>query len=90
MNRCGNAFGGSEEDAGGDVPGEEKVLDVVYNHNLTPTSFSKQEFMAYIKEFLKKLKAHLTEKGSVRVDPFQKGAQEFVKSMIPQFDEYEL
>ena len=89
--RCGNAFGGSEEDAGGDVPGEEKVLDVVYNHNLTQTTFSKPEFMAYIKEFLKKLKANLTERGLTdRVDAFMKGAQEFVKFIVGKFDEVEL
>lgn len=88
--RCGNAFGGTEEEAG-DAPGEEKVLDVVYNHNLTSTSFSKPEFMAYIKGFLKKLKENLVERGLTdRVDGFMKGAQEFVKFIISKFDEVEL
>lgn len=79
----GNVFGGTEEEAAGDNPVEEKVLNVVYNHKLTPTSFSKPEFMAYIKEFLKKLKANLAERGLTdRVEPFIKGAQEFLKIIV--------
>jgi hypothetical protein len=47
--------------------------------------------MAYIKEFLKKLKANLTERGLTdRVDGFMKGAQEFVKFIVGKFDEVEL
>lgn len=47
--------------------------------------------MAYIKEFLKKLKGELAEKGKAdRVDAFMKGAQEFVKFIVSKFDEVEL
>merc|ERR1712222_194981 len=60
---CGNAFGGGE-DEGADDMAEEKVLDVEYNHNLIKTPFSKGDFMALIKPFLKNLKAHLTANGN--------------------------
>lgn len=88
---CGNAFGGEEE--GGEEgagAGGEKVLDVVHVSNLTSTTFSKAEFMAFIKNFLKNLKTYLEENGKQdRVQTFQKGAQEFIKQVVAKFDEYE-
>jgi hypothetical protein len=46
--------------------------------------------MALIKGFLKNLKAYLTENGKeARVEAFMKGAQEFVKSVVANFDQYE-
>ena len=86
---CGNAFGGNEEEAGGEAGAVEKVLDVQYNFNLVETSFSKADFMTYIKNFLKTLKAHLESTGKTdRVAAFQTGAQNFVKQVVSKFDEY--
>jgi hypothetical protein len=87
---CGNAFGGNDEDAeGGDGVAQEKVLDVVYNFNLTENPFSKQEFMAFIKNYLKNLKAYLEANGKAdRVDAFMKGAQEFIKFVVSKFDDF--
>lgn len=89
---CGNAFGGGEEEQGGDGDvAAEKVIDVVYNANLAETSFSKGDFMAYIKSFLKNLKTYLEENGKKdRVEGFQKGAQEFIKFVVSKFEEFEL
>ena len=89
---CGNAFGGGEEDTGPveDEPAE-KVIDVVYNSNLQPVHMSKKEFMAYIKEYFKKIVAYLESNGkSDRVDTFKKGATEFIKFIVPHYDEVEL
>jgi hypothetical protein len=89
---CGNAFGGDDEEGGDSGSGEpsEKVLDVPYNFNLVQTSFSKSEFMAFIKNFLKNVKAFLEANGKAdRVASFQAGAQEFVKFLIGKFDELE-
>jgi hypothetical protein len=89
---CGNAFGGGEDEeggAGGDS-GSEKVIDVAYNANLTTTSFSKADFMTFIKNYLKNLKTHLEENGRAdRVATFQAGAQNFIKAILPKFDELE-
>lgn len=86
---CGNAFGGEEEGGNEDGP-SEKVLDITFNFLLAQQHFSKPDFMAYIKPFLKNLKAHLDENGPEgRSDEFQKGAQEFVKFVISKFDEFE-
>jgi hypothetical protein len=90
---CGNAFGGEDEEGGDSGSGEgasEKVLDVPYNFNLVQTSFSKGEFVTFIKNFLKNLKTYLEENGKAdRVATFQAGAQEFVKFLISKFDELE-
>jgi hypothetical protein len=85
---CGNAFGGEEEGGSEEAP-TEKVLDVVFNFGLVETSFSKQEFMAFIKNYLKNLKAWLEANGKAdRTESFMKGAQEFVKKVVGNFDEY--
>lgn len=87
---CGNAFGGEEEEVGGAEEAGEKVLDVVYNGNLATTSFSKAEFMTFIKNYLKTLKGYLESNGkSDRVEVFMKGAQEFIKFVVSKFDEFE-
>ena len=87
---CGNAFGGNEDDGeGGDGVAQEKVLDVVYNFNLTENPMSKPEFMAFIKNYLKNLKAHLEGNGkAARTEDFMKGAQEFIKFVVSKFDDF--
>ena len=69
----------------------EMVLDVVANSELKQVNMSKKEFMAYIKDYFKKVIAYLEENGkSDRVDGFKKGAQEFIKFIVPKFDDIEL
>ena len=47
--------------------------------------------MAVIKPFLKNLKTHLAANGKEdRVEKFQKGAQDFIKGVVGNFDEWEL
>jgi hypothetical protein len=84
---CGNAFGGGEEETGDDA-NEEKVNNIQYNQGLTETQFSKGDFMTYMKDFLKKLKAHLEENNKDRVDGFMKGAQTFVKFVVSKFEDF--
>jgi len=89
---CGNAFGGGEPEEeqapAGDV---EMVLDVVANSELKQVNMSKKEFVAYIKDYFKKIVAYLEKNGkSDRVDSFKKGAQDFIKFIIPKYDEIEL
>jgi hypothetical protein len=87
---CGNAFGGGDEEEGEDQGGE-KVIDVAYNANLVETSFSKNDFMTYIKAYLGNLKTYLEENGrSDRVATFQKGAQAFIKFVISKFNDFQL
>ena len=89
---CGNAFGGGEEEQQqAPQEGVEMVLDVVQNGNLKQVNMSKKEFMAYIKDYFKKLIAYMEENGKKdRVEGFKKGAQAFIKFIIPHFDDIEL
>ena len=86
---CGNEFGGAQEeepDPNEDKP--EKVIDIVYNANLKEYTLSKKEFMAFIKEFFKKVVEYLEKNGkSDRVATFKKGATEFIKFIMPHFDD---
>ena len=67
------------------------VLDVIANSELKQVNMSKKEFMAYIKDYFKKIIAYLEENGKKdRVDGFKKGAQAFIKFIVPKFDDIEL
>ena len=91
---CGNAFGGGDAEeeqpaAGGE--GVEMVLDVVANSELKQVNMSKKEFMAFIKDYLKKVVTYLEENGKKdRVDGFKKGATDFIKFIAKNFDDVEL
>ena len=89
---CGNAFGGGEEEQQqAPQEGVEMVLDVVQNGNLKQVNMSKKEFMAYIKDYFKKIIAYLEENGKKdRVEGFKKGAQAFIKFIVPKYDDIEL
>ena len=79
------------ENQGGDDEPTENVNDVIYNANLQPVTMSKKEFMAYIKDFFKKVVTYLEEHDKKdRVDTFKKGATAFIKFIIPHFDDLEL
>ena len=91
---CGNEFGGGEAEEAQPVTsgeGVEMVLDVVGNSELKQVHMSKKEFMAYIKDYFKKIIAYLEENGKKdRIDGFKKGAQAFIKFIISKYDEIEL
>ena len=81
---------GEDNNAQGNEP-VEMVLDVVANSELKQVNMSKKEFMAYIKDYFKKVIAYLEKKKKKdRVDGFKKGAQAFIKFIVPKYDEIEL
>ena len=89
---CGDAFTKQEGEEEPSAPqGVEMVLDVVANSELKQVNMSKKEFMAYIKDYFKKLIAYMEENGKKdRVEGFKKGAQAFIKFIIPHFDDIEI
>ena len=89
---CGDAFTKQEGEEEPSAPqGVEVVLDVVANSELKQVNMSKKEFMAYIKDYFKKIIAYLEENGKKdRVDGFKKGAQAFIKFIVPKYDDIEL
>ncbi|XP_075396177.1 translationally-controlled tumor protein-like [Tenrec ecaudatus] len=65
----GNA---STEGTEGDGP-EHKVVtdvDIVMNHHLQETSFTKEAYKRYIKDYMKSLKGKLEERKPERMKPF--------------------
>jgi hypothetical protein len=81
----GNEFGGGGEDEAVDNT-SQRVNDIVSSFSLQETSFTKKEYVAVIKAYMQKLGKHLA--GSERVEIFKKGATEFVKWVVANFNEF--
>lgn len=79
---CGNEFGGGEEQAG-DEP-VEKVLNLEYGFGLTQYIFENfKDLMAYLKPFVGKVTAHLTESGNPdRAAAFKAAMNKFALDFI--------
>ncbi|XP_041663715.1 translationally-controlled tumor protein homolog [Cheilinus undulatus] len=60
--------------------------DIVLNHNLRETGFTKKSFMVFIKEYCKKLKAWLEVNDPDRVEAFQEGCKKEVKKIVDDYD----
>jgi hypothetical protein len=56
---------------------------------LATTTFDKKSYIAYVKSYMKKLKAKLQETHPERVEAFEKGAQAYVKKVIGSFKDWE-
>ncbi|XP_056145017.1 translationally-controlled tumor protein homolog isoform X1 [Lampris incognitus] len=64
-------------------------VDIVLNHKLQETAFTKQSYKTYIKEYMKLIKTTLEEKNPERVQPFVKGAPDEIKNIIANFANYQ-
>lgn len=63
----------------------------MHAHKLVETNFSKADFMAVIKPYLKKVVEKLKETGKPdRVPEFQKGATEMIKFIVSKYDEMQI
>uniref|UniRef100_A0A5F9CGA7 Translationally-controlled tumor protein n=1 Tax=Oryctolagus cuniculus TaxID=9986 RepID=A0A5F9CGA7_RABIT len=51
-------------------------VDIVMNHHLQETSFTKEAYKKYIKDYMKSIKGKLEEQRPERVKPFMTGAAE--------------
>jgi len=83
-------IGGNKSAEGGDEGTDDqsrKVLNIVHNHKLTETGFkNKKDYGLYIKDYVKRLQEKL--KDSPDLDKFKKGAEEFVRGVMKEFNEY--
>ena len=82
-----NADEDAEEGATGEA-GEanaEKVIDVVDNAQLVEQAFTKNEYMACIKGYMKKMADHLSKNAPEKLDAFKVDATNFVKKVIGSF-----
>ncbi|XP_066562753.1 translationally-controlled tumor protein homolog [Amia ocellicauda] len=64
-------------------------VDIVLNHKLQETGFTKDTFKAYIKDYMKAIKAKLEETKPERVKPFMAGAQEEIKRIMANVKNYQ-
>lgn len=79
----------AEEQDEGVEDGAISINNVVYSFRLQETSFDKKSYMTYIKGYMKKVKAYLSEKNPEAVEAFEKGATAYVKKVIANFKDYE-
>ncbi|XP_045143092.1 translationally-controlled tumor protein-like [Echinops telfairi] len=84
----GNA---SAEGPEGDGPESTVVtgVDIVMNHHLQETSFTKEAYKRYIKDYMKSIKGKLEERKPERVQPFMTGAAEQIKHILANFKKYQ-
>ncbi|KAI9488769.1 translationally controlled tumor protein [Zychaea mexicana] len=85
-------IGANPSAEGGDEGVEETaqtVNNVVHSFRLTETSFDKKSYMAYIKGYMKAVKAKLQEQNPSRVAEFEAKAPAFVKKILGNFKDYE-
>uniref|UniRef100_A0A2K6BDQ3 Translationally-controlled tumor protein n=1 Tax=Macaca nemestrina TaxID=9545 RepID=A0A2K6BDQ3_MACNE len=59
--------------------------DIVMNHHLQETSFTKETCKKYIKDYMKSVKGKLEEQRPERVKPFMMGAAEQIKHILANF-----
>jgi len=78
---------GGDEGADGDND-TITINNLVDAHKLVVTSYDKKAYLGHIKVYLKRIATKLETEGK-DVKAFQAAAQEFVKKVIANFDDYE-
>ena len=65
----------------------ETVINIVDAFQLNEIVFTKKDFMAWVKGFLKTVSEHLEKTGKAeRIPEFKKGATDLVKLIVAEFD----
>ena len=67
----------------------EKVNNIVDSFQYVAMDLKKPAFMAYIKTYMQKLKAYLSENAPDRIPGFEKAAKEVIGMMVKRFDDCE-
>ncbi|XP_056411393.1 translationally-controlled tumor protein [Hyla sarda] len=63
--------------------------DIVLNHKLQETGFTKESYKQYIKDYMKAIKTKLEEDHPDRVKPFMTGAAGKVKDILGNFKNFQ-
>ncbi|KAG9854093.1 hypothetical protein KCU98_g2475, partial [Aureobasidium melanogenum] len=66
-------------------------IDVVHSFRLNETSFDKKSYLGHLKQYMKKVKESMKEKGASdeEVKEFETGAQTFAKKVVGSFKDWE-
>ncbi|EJT47180.1 translationally-controlled tumor protein [Trichosporon asahii var. asahii CBS 2479] len=67
----------------------DKKPELISRHATSFLKLTSQSYLAYLKGYMKAVKAHLQEKNPERVEAFEKNAQTFAKKIIGNFKDYE-
>jgi hypothetical protein len=82
---------GEDAEDGGDTTGVETGVDIVLNHRLVETfAFDKKGYMAYLKEYMKKVVTNLQETAPDQVDIFKTNINKVIKDLLPRFKDLQL
>ncbi|KAK3301960.1 Mss4-like protein [Chaetomium strumarium] len=70
---------------------EVKVNNIIHSFRLQSTQFDKKGYLAYLKGYMKAVKAKLVEAGKSEeeIKQFETGAQGFAKKIIANFKDWE-
>ncbi|XP_003962088.1 translationally-controlled tumor protein homolog [Takifugu rubripes] len=79
----------AEELEDGTEEGTITDVDIILNHNLQPSAFSKKSYQIYVKDYMKSIKSHLEEHNPERVADFMKGAMAAIKRITSDFDNFQ-
>ncbi|KAM3934370.1 translationally-controlled tumor protein isoform 2-T2 [Leptodactylus fuscus] len=85
-------IGANASAEGGDESIESTLVtgvDVVLNHHLQETCFTKDAFKVYIKDYMKAIKCKLEKDNPDRVKPFMTGAAGKIKDILGNFKNYQ-
>ncbi|EHB07793.1 Translationally-controlled tumor protein [Heterocephalus glaber] len=86
-------IGGNASAEGPEGEGTESTVvtgvDIVMNHHLQETSFTKEVYKEYIKDYTKSVKGKLEEQRPDRIKPFMTGAAEQNKHILANFKSYQ-
>jgi len=82
-----DAEAGTEAGAEGSVA--ETVIDVVDKFHYTSTSYSKADFLNYLKAYSNRVKEHLTKTAPDRVAKFQEGLKLLAPKMVAKISDAE-
>ncbi|KAF7670358.1 hypothetical protein LDENG_00252320 [Lucifuga dentata] len=63
-------------------------IDIALNHHLTETTYSKKQYIAHVKEYVKSLVSRIEKDDPERVAAFKKGANDAVKNIVSNLDSY--
>ncbi|TKC39566.1 hypothetical protein EI555_011040 [Monodon monoceros] len=86
-------IGGNASAEGPEGEGTESTVitgvDIVMNHHLQETSFTKEAYKKYIKDYMKSIEGKLEEQRPERGKPFMTGAAEQIKNILANFKNYQ-
>lgn len=83
----GNAS--AEEVCEGTDEGSVSGVDIILNHKLSETGFDKKQYTAYIKDYIKAIKAKLETDNPERVAAFMAGMPAEIKKILGNIKNYQ-